>query len=100
MDDESFVACSDRCPALTGEPYGSVRYCPMAENQRHRDCPANVGSQRAAGKGAARRWEAYDWRVGRWVSIAGFGKTDIPPHPDQTDCCTNFQCCVATAKRS
>lgn len=31
-----FTPCAEKCPALTGSPFGSVRYCPMAEHARHR----------------------------------------------------------------
>ena len=49
IDLEEYAPCSEHCPAVTGKPYGSVKYCPMQSEEnwkQHRekedtDCCAN-----------------------------------------------------------
>ena len=75
-----FLPCSELCPALTGESYGSIKYCPMVEYARHRKHSASantVQDTRDVGPGGTHSY--YD-------------------HPDYTDCCANFQCCINEIK--
>ena len=93
----SFTPCDDRCPAVTGKPEGSRRYCPMQEHDRHRTFETGPHRESRAWRRDPKKpgaWHTYDWRVGRWIK-ADMEKTHpVPRHPDQTDCCLNFQCCV------
>src|SRR3972149_1461965 len=125
--DLPFKPCSDNCPAVTGKSFGSVRYCPMQEQARHHAEMAahpDAGSKRPVrlrGRAAAAVarfngnpvWEGYDWRVGKWIRITTEVRIDeetgekyihfepkIPPAPDETDCCANFQCCAEKIKKS
>jgi hypothetical protein len=66
MNDLSFTPCSNNCPAVTGELYGSVKYCPMLENDRHKK---------------------LDDRIKANPGIFDFSD------PEYSDCCLNFQCC-------
>ena len=83
MENESlgFTPCSEICPAVTGKPYNSVRYCPMQEHDRYRsmdgfEAPDNNG------------YKGYDLRA------YPKGQHPLYDHPDATDCCANFQCCI------
>jgi hypothetical protein len=112
--------CSKDCPAVTGRPFGSVTYCAMAEQERHLAFlaehpdsgtiralrgprqPGERGQPKSVYDANGNRlFEAYDWRIKGWTQ--GYFVNDgdgyshfeprIPPHPDETDCCANFQCC-------
>jgi hypothetical protein len=77
VNDLNFTSCSDNCPAVTGEAYGSVKYCPMLENDRHKSLKLSdfpKGSE--------------DLRLAQSESFY--------QHPDYTDCCANFQCCCSS----
>lgn len=87
-----FEPCDKNCPALTGKPYGSVRFCPMQDPTRHRKGDKQTVGARRVGDG----WEVWDWRVSKWrPAQVTKGKLvhDVPDGPDYTDCCSNFQCC-------
>jgi len=69
-----FMPCDDNCPALTKKPYGTVKYCPMLENERHKnhDLPDDVSP---------------------FYGDYPPGEHPYCDHKDYTDCCLNFQCC-------
>lgn len=92
MPDSDFVPCDPKtCPAVTGKPFGSVRYCPKKETARHRDVPPEVGVIKIKGWKA----ERFDWRSKKWVTFSSIeaAQKGIPPHPNETDCCVDFGCC-------
>lgn len=35
--------CNKNCPTVTGKPYGSAKYCPMAEIERHKSWEEHMG---------------------------------------------------------
>jgi hypothetical protein len=67
----NFDPCDANCPAVTGQPYNSVRYCPMAEPERHQ------------------RWKD-------WFDTLPYAEkiSKANQHEDYTDCCSSFQCCL------
>src|SRR3990167_4928069 len=81
-----FKPCSGRCPAVTGKQEGSMRFCPMQFPGRH-DASDGKATRWSKIDG---EWHTFDWRDGKMHK--GY-LTDIPEHPDYTDCCMNFQCC-------
>ena len=62
----NFTPCDGKCPAVTGEPNGSARFCPMQEHDRHRGIPKHVDPT----------------------------SEQFYQHKDYTDCCVNMQCCT------
>lgn len=69
--DLPFEPCDAHCPALTGQPYNRVKYCPMLEPWRHE------------------RWKNWYRTLTREQKLVRWQNS----HPDETDCCANFQCC-------
>jgi hypothetical protein len=78
--------CDERCPAVTGEGSGALRFGPGGESARPRGCSEGATHQRRGVDG----WETWDWRTRSWIP----GQVEIPPHPDYTDCCADFRCCA------
>jgi len=74
-EETEFKSCGPKCPAATGEPYGSARYCPKLENYRHRSVVCKPGES--------------DVRA-----VDSDGKHPFYDHPDYTDCCVDFGCCI------
>ena len=82
MNDLKFTPCSEHCPVITGEPYGSLRYCPMQENFRHRNLDVLMN-------GVSKNLLAYPQ-----------GHHPYYDHKDYSDCCLNFQCCNGEIEKS
>ena len=76
MSNFNFTPCHDFCPAITGKPYGSVRYCPMQQNLRHRKLSLRMKN------------------ISPYLNAYPKGEHPFYDHPDYTDCCINFQCCA------
>lgn len=77
-----FTPCSPDCPAVTGQPFGSVKYCPMQQPERHH----GLNASNVAGWGSDTRLKDID------------GKNPYYDSDDYTDCCLNFQCCLPKLK--
>lgn len=73
-----FEPCNEKCPAVTGESYGSVRYCPMQQNLRHRTLSVEMKD------------------VSPFIGDYPEGEHPFYDHEDYTDCCLNFQCCAGS----
>lgn len=102
----SFKPCSPNCPAVTGKPVGGVQYCAKQELERHRrPLPDGAGPERHR-RGS--HWYRTDWRTGKEVEVElvdhgdGFCSFDdpVPLHPDYTDCCADFGCCMDLAEKA
>jgi len=95
-----FIPCSDHCPAVTGEPYGSVQYCPKQENERHHRFMHEHSGHREMIRDANGDWTQLDWRSGEHVVVNLHEDPEIPMHPDDTDCCIDFGCCAEKIAKS
>jgi hypothetical protein len=91
-----FRPCSEHCPAVTGKPYGDVAYCPKVENERHKTFMADHPGLGVHSNNRDGTHTTLDWRTNEMVVVVGTDegwKPEIPPHPDETNCCLDFGCC-------